>query len=366
MITDDGKEIISKYLLGQVPAYATHIAIGCGAIPLATADPVPSGLNVKDSLDFEMIRVPITSRGLVDDGLLTKVSLTAELPTENRYEITEVGLWSAGSNSLAQASDSRHILNFTESWQKHDSTSVSSIPFLDTVGTAGDFGVVATDEVAFVASSSNSAFHTIERKNRNEGPRFLNQSVFMRGDSSTITGASGSWAATGTHIHLNGINFDISQNSPSDELTLALSLIDTQDLGSGVPDSVKVLIQFYKDEVSTTSGYSQIEITINGADFTNDYYKAAKIPLSDMFTSNDFSSKLIRGCRVFVSVIDSGVPSALWYVSLDGLRIDNVTTSNPLYKLTGYSIVRNTNGWPVTKYASTNNYVEFRYSLGVT
>lgn len=39
MITDVGKEIISKYLLGQTPAYATHISIGCGAVPLDANDP---------------------------------------------------------------------------------------------------------------------------------------------------------------------------------------------------------------------------------------------------------------------------------------------------------------------------------------
>lgn len=362
MITNDGKEIIAKYLLGQVPNYATHIAIGCGAIPLETADPAPSGMDEKKALDFEMIRVPITSKGFVDDNGDTKVSLTAELPTENRYEITEVGLWSAGSNSLAQNSDSRHFFNFTESWQKHGTT-VESVPFIDTIGTAGDF---TTTEEVFAASTGNTLLHTTTRKNRREGPRFLNQSIFMRGDSSTISGSSGSWSATGTHIHLNSINFDVSQNSPTDELALALSLVDTEDVGSGVPDSVKILIQFYRNEVSTTSGFSQIEITIPGADFTNNYYQTVRIPFSDMITSNDFSSPSIRVARIFVSVIDGGTPSNLYYVALDGLRIDNITTLNPLYKLSGYSIVKNDSGWPIIKPANTNNFIEFRYSLGVT
>ena len=34
MITNVGKSIITKYLLGQSPAYASHIAIGCGTKPL--------------------------------------------------------------------------------------------------------------------------------------------------------------------------------------------------------------------------------------------------------------------------------------------------------------------------------------------
>ena len=42
MITDNGKELISKYLIGQAPAYASHIAIGCGAKPLDANDTAPS------------------------------------------------------------------------------------------------------------------------------------------------------------------------------------------------------------------------------------------------------------------------------------------------------------------------------------
>ena len=33
MITNSGKELIAKFLLGQVPAFATHIAVGIGARP---------------------------------------------------------------------------------------------------------------------------------------------------------------------------------------------------------------------------------------------------------------------------------------------------------------------------------------------
>ena len=104
MITDNGKSIIGKYLLGQAPAYASYIAVGCGAQPLATGDPYGNYAD-KKNLDFEMFRVPISSRGFVNDGGTEKLVLTAELPTEERYEITEIGLYSAGSNPSAGAYD---------------------------------------------------------------------------------------------------------------------------------------------------------------------------------------------------------------------------------------------------------------------
>jgi hypothetical protein len=66
----------------------------------------------KEVLDFEMFRVPIISRGYVNDGGIDKLVLTADLPTEERYEISEIGIFSAGSNSSAGQYDSKTIIAF--------------------------------------------------------------------------------------------------------------------------------------------------------------------------------------------------------------------------------------------------------------
>ena len=82
MITNDGKELISKYLLGQVPTYATHLSIGCGAIPLDSNDPLPNDTYGKQRMDFEMTRVPISSKGFVDDSetyLITSKKVVANV-----------------------------------------------------------------------------------------------------------------------------------------------------------------------------------------------------------------------------------------------------------------------------------------------
>ena len=366
MITNDGKELISKYLLGQAPAYATHISIGSGAIPLDLNDSPPSSsiLQAKTVMDFETARVPITTKGFVDDNGITKLAFSAELPKESRYDITEVGLWSAGANNLAINSDSRMIFNFSEPWERHD-TSISAIPFLETIGTSGD---ITVSDTIFSASSSNITLRTSQRLARKEGPRYLNNKIFIRGDTSEITGSSGSWAATSesTHIHLNGINFLIGNNSPSDKLKLAFSLINKSSLGTeGVPDQVKILVEFYRNEVTTTRGFARAEIDVAGSEFTNNSYHVAEIPISDLITSDDFSSGEIRIARIFVSIVDGGSPSDDWYVVLDGFRIDNISTTNPLYKMVGYSIVK-IDGSPIVKFQNTNNYIEFRLSLGLT
>ena len=62
MITNNGKEIIAKYLLGQAPSFASYIAAGCGARPLANEESLIIS-PTKKSLDFEVFRVPISSKG---------------------------------------------------------------------------------------------------------------------------------------------------------------------------------------------------------------------------------------------------------------------------------------------------------------
>lgn len=443
MITNNGKEIISKYLLGQTPAYATHISIGCGATPLDSNDPAPSPstLAAKSRMDFEMTRVPITSKGFVDDNGTTKVSFTAELPKENRYDITEIGLWSAGSNSLAKNFDSRNIFNFSEPWQAH-STSISEITTPVPLGSGGD---ITTTLKYFRALSNNPVFSNQDRKSRKEGPRFLDSKILLRGDSSIIQGANGSWngenpsysvtnkaasagtatltigshllnigdsvtvdisdsvfdgthtitqrtsttisyAASGTvsstatsgtvvftgstHIHLNAINFDISRNAPSDKLLLSFSLIDANAAGPGEdPDYVKILLEFYRNETSITSGYAKAEIYIDGTEFSGDRYKVVEIPISDLITTPDFSSQQIRIARIFASVVHTSSSqqkaSPVHYIELEGLRLENETTDNPVYGMVGYSVVRTTDGQPLYKYQNTNNYIEFRFNLDV-
>lgn len=133
MITEIGKTILSKYLIGQAPAYASYIAVGCGPKPLGTNELFDAeDYKSKKSLDFEMFRVPIISRGFVNDNGVDKIVLTAELPTDERYEISEVGIYSAGANPSAGAYDSRSLFAFTvnENWEYHDQTSAKALPII--------------------------------------------------------------------------------------------------------------------------------------------------------------------------------------------------------------------------------------------
>jgi hypothetical protein len=292
MITDNGKGIIAKYLVGNAPAYASYIALGCGARPrnnintltgvsssgltVTTASTV--GLHVgaqviklsgtgtlssagntivtsvisgtqftinltptvalssatlsiqpnsaKTVLDFEMFRVPITSRGYVNDNGVNKVVLTAQMPAEERYEITEIGVFSAGSNGVAGIYDSKLLYSFSEgeSWEYHNSLASIAIPSVNVPLDGADDDVISVASPVFQASASNRTFTSADRLARYERPRFFNNTIFIAGndaaiyDFAPISGVTGNGTtvtyttsiphgfATGDTVTITGIN----------------------------------------------------------------------------------------------------------------------------------------------------------------
>jgi len=57
MITNTGKDILSRYLVGHTSSYASHIAVGCGPQPLGFLDDPEDNASqyaTKNTLDFEM------------------------------------------------------------------------------------------------------------------------------------------------------------------------------------------------------------------------------------------------------------------------------------------------------------------------
>jgi hypothetical protein len=61
--------------------------------------------------------------------------------------------------------------------------------------------------------------------------------------------------------------------------------------------------------------------------------------------------------------IDS--PSDDYYIALDALRLENITSSNPVYGLSGYSVIKNTGSQPILKSPNTTNHIEFRFGMDV-
>jgi hypothetical protein len=467
MITNTGKSIIGKYLLGQAPAYASYLAVGCGASPIASGDPF-GDYSAKENLDFEMFRVPISSRGFVNESGINKIVLTAELPTEERYEITEVGLYSAGTNPSAGSYGSKTIFSFAsgENWV-YRSPAISEIPLvqisLDATDDEVNYPAVSNtitgfyevngsvvETPVFETNADNLLFYKVNRAEKYERPRFLNNTLLVRGNTAnlrktvnvttasgsgtvvtyttalphtfsvgdvvTITGvspvaynlssvtiasvpstttftvsnsATGSYTSGGSintnhfiinagsnHISLTNPNTGFSQNSPVDEMRLAFSLVKkvagsqlSPDLS--FPDTVRVLIEFSSSDTSSAE-FARFEAELtNGTDpgeydFSSNRYFVISKKLQELYTTANFTWDSVISAKIYVSVIASGSASNQYYLAFDALRLENIASQNPLYGLTGYSVVENANAETVIKLPNTSNYVEFRFSIGVT
>lgn len=390
MITNTGKNILAKYLVGQAPAYASYIAIGCGPTPLAI-DGEYGDYSNKQSLDFEMFRVPITSRGYVTENGQSKIVFTAELPTAERYEITEVGVWSAGSNPTAGSYDSKTLYSFSnnENWEHHVDTNSLSIPSIQVPLDSNDNVIVGsykldssrkysstgtlTELPVFQTNADNTIFTNSERVNRYERCRFLNNTMVIRGDLTNISTSDGRLVvpSNSKHIHLTGVNLDLNKNAPSDELRLAFSLINKDGESAIQPDEVRIVIEFSDTDASDSanSQYAKFETIIKdtdiGVDFATNRYFVATKSLQDLYKSSGFTWNIVDTVKFYVSVIKDGAVSDDYYVCLDALRLENTTSANPIYGLSGYSVIKNTNSETILKYPNTTNHIEFRFGMDV-
>lgn len=467
MITETGRRILSKYLINQAPAYASYIAVGCGARPLNTLQNFDfASYSAKNSLDFEMFRVPIISRGFVTKEItvegqtkeLSEIVFTAELPTEERYEITELGVYSAGSNPSASGNDSKNILLFSESenWEYHGPTSATSIPSITRSLSSGSPDPLDPGEiydggnVAFRTAADNAVFLDDERISRNERMRFLGSSIFVRSDMSQIIKTSVdsdipisqrlTVGEASNHIHLNGTPVVFDRYSPNDDLRIAFSVINKNLLGTP-PERIRLMLEFSSSDVQNNeTQYARLGAEILSSALLTNRYFVARVPLEELSKTNAFGWQGVNviklhvmatvaektvvekelssnkatlttssahgysvGDLVRVELVGSSLdgvfevtdvptstrfsfarhrsnisPEAVttvgatsakvssdYYVGLDALRIENTNTQNPLYGLTGYSVVKNVNGRAIVKDSNTSNLVEFRFAMDV-
>jgi hypothetical protein len=449
MITNSGKNILAKYLVGQTPSYASHIAVGCGPKPIALDAALPYYAD-KTSLDFEMFRVPIISRGFVNEDGQSKIVLTAELPTTERYEITEVGVYSAASNPTAGVTDSRglYIFSDSEDWKygsqgseiisiyeplddkfikitnatvsgatvtyttdiAHGLTvgttvSISEVvptqfnlsnKLITTVPTPTSFTLDITGSLftgtltapgylsndvetniinqsypVFQTNADNKIFTNSNRVARYERCRFLNNIIAISGNNSTITKDSQgilTASESSNFIQLSDTSINLSKNAPTDELRLAFSLVNKIGNAVTIPDEVRIIVEFSSTGTFKTGKWATFETVItNGGvnNFATNRYFVEKKQLQHLQKSTDFSWSEIDTVRIYACVIKDDAPTPDFYVCLDGLRLENTTSINSVYGLTGYSVIKNTLAKTVIKSANTTSYIEFRFALDV-
>jgi hypothetical protein len=387
MITNTGQSILAKYLVGQAPAFASYIAIGCGATPVSSSyifsDNEMTAMKAKESLDFEMFRIPITSRGYVTEGGVSKIVFTGELPTLERYNITEVGLWSAGSNPSANFNDSRPIFLFNkdEGWEYNGESLENEEEKLD-----NNAGVIQTTLKAFITNADNPTFAHDTRSSRYEGSRFLNSIIALRGDFSDIdidpvTDEFSLGSTTSPHIVLTGTTVDLDKSSPKDELRLAFSVINKERDRDVQPYDVRVILEFADSDLYNDGEYARFETVISSeisegvpnpdVDFENQRYFVSVKKFEELNKSFGFTWKSVNVVKVYATVTEKNQVteevsvSDKFYVCVDALRLENTQNLNPIYGLTGYSVVKTIDSEPIPKIANSSSHIEFRFGLDV-
>jgi hypothetical protein len=372
MITNDGREIVAKALLGQIPEYAAFIACGCGGTPLNPSDTQTEQElqeeQEKKSLDFETFRVPITSRGLIKEDGQEKVVFKAEMPTEQRFLVSEVAIFPEASNALAGQYDSKTLATFVpdESWIVYSNVSSSTINIASSSELSNLDNIIIQEPTYFMLSD-DPLFDNETRALRQEPPRFYSHSLAISGSSSYISPVF-DIDNDSFRIENSRLVFDLSQNLPTDEIKIAISLVSREASVNTNPEKVRIVLDFINEaapDVNFIPPKARLNLELAGTEFNN-RYKIITKNLSDFILDDNFSWANVTLTRIHACVVDgSEEKTGDYIIAFDGLRLDNVSTNNPLYAMVAYSKIRNDNSLPVEKPENTNNFIEYRLNIGV-
>ena len=394
MITNVGKAILAKYLAGQTNSPFEYMALGMGAIP-TTVGAEPVGYASKVNLDFESIRVPITETSVVTEGGVTYVSLSGAIPSEQRYEFSEIGVYTDKQDYGIVTPGTKLLFGFTQTdgWEIRDSDgSVAAIQVASTVDESvnGDFDVPAaiTELRALFTPASDGYFFYSARNNAST--RLFSDTLLVRGDLSTITGSAGSFVIDGASDKITtGYSLNLARARSDDEISIAFSVFNKNlsEISPGVndPDNIKLIVEF--KEFASSTEYARVEIEAidtDGAgagaepyDFSEDSRlvenAAIGVVPSPGYTSNtlvkstkDFSWSNIGSVSVYLDVepwAASAMTAADYYVALDGLSFVSKNDTNVTYGLVGYSVFQNDDAVTVTKAAG--QVAKFDYKVKV-
>jgi hypothetical protein len=173
--------------------------------------------------------------------------------------------------------------------------------------------------------------------------------------------------ATDNFITLENTQADLTRNSPADKIKVALSLVNKDGAGTtNHPDRVNVIVDFIASNNGSYARFGKTE-DVSGYSSSNRYVVLSQT-LGEMTITNSgsgFKWRNVNTIKVYVSVFDGGSLSTNHYVSLDAIRMENVSSPNPLYGLTGYTVIENTSSQTFVKENNTQALVEFRFSMDV-
>lgn len=301
-----------------------------------------------------------------------EIVLTAELPTLERYEITEIGLYPSELNP-GSSINSYTMFNFStsENWQYYIPTTSTWTPTalkivtvaLDANNINNDIDTQYADDLTTVLkayqTNTDNSFFTSSRISRYERPRNLSNALILKGNlSSDLTDL------TSTYIGISGVNVNLNNAASLDKIKVALSLINSLGSSTSLPSgNATVKLVFY---CANGIDYATASFIISGVTATTNRYVSISQYMNQITKTSGFAWSTVNNVRIYSNVIDSGSPSANWSIALDGIRFENSSAVNPLYGLVGYAPIKNSTASTLIKNANTSGFIEFRFGLGVS
>jgi len=311
--------------------------------------------------------------------MLKKLFLKQELPIEQRFQITEIGLYPAEKNIVAGNFDSRIISTFSNSepWAySNNSNDSGTVLYIGPVPidptNVGDIGITEPGWDDFIFINSNSPiFEYSDRINRGEQPRYLNRSLSVSGSTSVVSGVSASSSlidvssSASYYVENNSISLNLGKNLPSDEVKLAFSLVSLarEEIN---PSNIKIRLELLNNS-GVNSPKAYVNMSLTNQDIASNRYQIITKTLSDFTTTENFSWSSISGIRIYTCIHNSSnVPTGEHFIFYDGIRFENVSSYNPLYSLVAAEYIRTLDENPILKKENSTSYVEYRFGVGVS
>ena len=393
-----------------VPSSTVFLIVEAGtgatsAGTLSTIKPtVQSGATVsldysgKSFLDFEMLRVPIVSRGLATEDGVDMLVLGAEAPTQEKLSITEIGVYSAGTNNLVRGSQSGVLHTFAnyENWELHNTATQTVVDFSGVLST--DFGATIALSSATPATyfgADRAIFENAERTSKQEKPRMYNSTLVLNGELSYITDVddldamavgtgSGNIAAgiqDGRHVHLLGQTYAFDENSSSDKIKVAFSILYKKVLPADTPNSapsyIGVIVEFSSEAETENPKYARLKINKSSTQLAGSRYFAESVPLSNLEVSPNFAWSAVDTIKIYFSAFTGAEYTAAnlsdeYSLALDAISFENVydEEQNTSYGLVAYSTVGATKTIagvnyivPIEKNINNSTLVEYKFPI---
>lgn len=304
MLTNNGKNLLLRYLANLSPGFVKEIAVGIG-------DSTTSASSSR--LDFEVSRTTVVTGSIL--GTTNEILYHSSLPTDDEYQIREIALFPTTSSQ-------------------------AGVPVRGTLITSFEPGDGAVFNSPSIIPSGQIASSYIEKTSSEEGAA----GIRIGSSASYVCSSSG-------EVSLPALG-DFSQYGPNDEINIAfITPVNSFNLSIELFDTLGQSMTITCSKNSLTDGvFTENNNTIRGVvnDETTHYYVIYSKPIGTQSINFSEMSQ--------IKITNNGSS----HVIIDGIRFEEVDLVNPLNS----AVARKEILSPQDKLSGFSMDLEYRLTVG--